>query len=45
MTTQSESPRPAWFVGAAFGGNNDQTERFISKTGFGKAVPKNRTAI
>ena len=29
MTTQSESPRPAWFVGAAFGGNNDQTERFI----------------
>ena len=29
MTDQSESPRPAWFVGAAFGGYNDQTERFI----------------
>ena len=29
MTTESENPRPAWFVGAAFGGFDDQTERFI----------------
>ena len=29
MTTESENPRPAWFVGAAFGGIDDQTERFI----------------
>ena len=29
MTTESEGPRPAWFVGAAFGGFDDQTERFI----------------
>ena len=29
MTTESENPRPAWFVGAAFGGVDDQTERFI----------------
>ena len=29
MTTESENPRPAWFVGAAFGGNDDQTDRFI----------------
>ena len=29
MTTESESSRPAWFVGASFGGVNDQTERFI----------------
>ena len=29
MTTESETLRPAWFVGAAFGGVNDQTERFI----------------
>ena len=29
MTTESENPRPAWFVGAAFGGYDDQTERFI----------------
>ena len=29
MTTGSENPRPTWFVGAAFGGNNDQTDRFI----------------
>ncbi len=27
MTT--ENPRPVWFVGAAFGGYDDQTERFI----------------
>ena len=29
MTTESENPRPAWFVGAAFGGIDNQTERFI----------------
>ena len=29
MSTESENPRPAWFVGAAFGGNDDQTERFM----------------
>ena len=29
MTSESENPRPAWFVGAAFGGFDDQTERFI----------------
>ena len=29
MTTESENPRPDWFVGAAFGGFDDQTERFI----------------
>ena len=29
MSTEQENPRPAWFVGAAFGGNDDQTERFI----------------
>ena len=29
MTTKSENQRPAWFVGAAFGGFDDQTERFI----------------
>ncbi|MDE2824031.1 MAG: AAA family ATPase [Chloroflexota bacterium] len=29
MTTDSENPRPAWFVGAAFGGNDDQTKRFV----------------
>ncbi len=29
MTTESENPRPAWFVGAAFGGYDDQTKRFI----------------
>lgn len=29
MTTGSENQRPAWFVGASFGGINDQTERFI----------------
>lgn len=23
--------RPAWFVGAAFGGNDDQTDRFIDQ--------------
>ena len=31
MVAQSEIPRPAWFVGAAFGGNNDQTERFVQE--------------
>ena len=31
MTTESENPRPAWFCGAAFGGYNDQTERFIEE--------------
>ncbi len=29
MTIALENPRPAWFVGAAFGGYDDQTERFI----------------
>ncbi len=29
MTTESENPRPAWFVGAAFGGYDNQTVRFI----------------
>ena len=29
MTANSENPRPAWFVGASFGGVDDQTERFI----------------
>ena len=29
MTTESENPRPAWFVGAMFGRRDDQTERFI----------------
>lgn len=29
MAAESETPRPTWFVGAAFGGNDDQTERFI----------------
>ena len=31
MIAESEHPRPAWFVGAAFGGNNDQTERFVQE--------------
>lgn len=29
MAAESEDPRPAWFVGAAFGGYDDQTERFV----------------
>ena len=29
MTTESQNLRPTWFVGAAFGGYDDQTERFI----------------
>ena len=29
MTTELETPRPTWFVGAAFGGFDDQTKRFI----------------
>ncbi len=29
MTAEYENQRPAWFVGAAFGGNDDQTERFL----------------
>ncbi len=28
-TPQPDSQRPYWFVGAAFGGTNDQTERFL----------------
>ena len=28
MTTEPENRRPVWFVGAAFGGFDDQTERF-----------------
>ena len=31
MVAESENPRPAWFVGAAFGGVDDQTERFIQE--------------
>lgn len=31
MTTESENPRPAWFVGAAFGGVDDQTKRFVQE--------------
>ena len=27
--TNEDNERPAWFVGASFGGTNDQTERFI----------------
>ena len=38
MTTESENPRPAWFVGAQFGANNDQTERFI-QDGFWEGGP------
>ena len=29
MATESDNRRPAWFVGAAFGGFDDQTERFV----------------
>ena len=29
MVAESENPRPTWFVGAAFSGYDDQTERFI----------------
>ena len=31
MVAQLDSQRPDWFVGAAFGGNNDQTERFVQE--------------
>ncbi len=31
MAAESENPRPAWFVGAAFGGYDDQTERFVQE--------------
>ncbi len=41
MTTGSENPRPTWFVGAAFGGNNDQTERFI-QDGIWEGGPEER---
>ena len=38
MTTASDSPRPAWFVGAAFGGYDDQHLNDSSRTGSGKVV-------
>ena len=41
MTTELENPRPAWFVGAAFGGVDDQTERFI-QDGFWEGGPVER---
>ena len=28
-STENSDPRPAWFVGASFGGIDDQTERFV----------------
>ena len=31
MPTQPDSSRSSWFVGASFGGNEDQTERFLAE--------------
>lgn len=41
MNSKPENPRPAWFVGAAFGGVDDQTERFI-KDGIWEGGPEER---
>ena len=40
MSAKSESPRPAWFVGASFG-DVDQTERFI-KDGIWESGPEHK---
>ena len=31
MTSESENPRPTWYVGSTFGGIDDQAERFIQE--------------